>query len=173
MTKKIHLLFIFIFLISNDVLAQDKVAFIDLNYLFNTSSAGKKINEQVMSRGKKINSEVKQFQKNIVSEKEKLLSQKNVIAEEEFRSKFVKIEKEIKEFNQNVLSKQKKLNNFNNKAKTEFSKKLASILEEYSKQNSISLIIRKESLLIGISSLDITEGILELVNKNIKKITVQ
>ena len=57
--------------------------------------------------------------------------------------------------------------------KAEFSNKLRFVLEEYSKKNSIDMIFRKENLLIGKNSLDVTNGILDLFNKNVKKISVQ
>ena len=38
--------------------------------------------------------------------------------------------------------------------------------ENYAKENSISMILRKEQILIGINRLDVTKDILELVNKS-------
>ena len=62
---------------------------------------------------------------------------------------------------------------FKNNARNEFSKKLKIILEEFSSKNSIAMILRKENLLIGKKSLDVTKNILELFDKNVKKITLQ
>ena len=62
---------------------------------------------------------------------------------------------------------------FKNNARNEFSKKLKIILEEFSSKNSIAMILRKENLLIGKKSLDVTKNILELFDKNVKKITIQ
>ena len=61
--------------------------------------------------------------------------------------------------------------NFKNKTKAQFTKNLQPILTEYSKENSISMILRKENLLIGKTELDITKGILELFNKKVKNIS--
>ena len=48
MLKRFFLLIILLSFSSlNNVFAQDGIAFIDLNYLFNNSLAGKKINEQI------------------------------------------------------------------------------------------------------------------------------
>ena len=55
-------------------MAQDGIAFIDLNYLFNNSLAGKKINEQIQKKTKTLNSEVKTFREKISKEKEKQLT---------------------------------------------------------------------------------------------------
>ena len=52
------------------------------------------------------------------------------------------------------------------KHKNEFVKTLNSTLEAYSKKHSISMIFKKENILIGKNSLDITKDILELFNKS-------
>ena len=47
---------------------------------------------------------------------------------------------------------------------------LNSILSEYSEKNSISLIIDKKNIVIGKSELDVTNKIMLLLNKKIKKV---
>ena len=48
--------------------------------------------------------------------------------------------------------------------------KLTPILEEYSKKNSIRIIVQKKNIVMGKKEDDITNDILELVNQNVKKI---
>ena len=45
------------------------------------------------------------------------------------------------------------------------------ILEEYAKSNSIDIILKKDNVLIGKTNLDISQNILELYNKKVKKIS--
>ena len=47
------------------------------------------------------------------------------------------------------------------------------ILSEYSAKNSISLIIDKKNIIIGKSELDVTNQIMELLNKKIKKVDLK
>jgi outer membrane protein len=54
----------------------------------------------------------------------------------------------------------------------EFFKSLRPILEDYAKENSIDIILKKENVLIGKTNLDISNNILEIFNKKIKKISV-
>ena len=175
MSRFLNIFFIIVifFIPIKKVLAEDKIAFIDLNYLYINSTAGKDINEQIENKKKKINTQLEEYKKKIESEKQTLFAQKNVIAEDEYKKKLIDIESNIKEFNSNIATKQKELAEYNNKTKVEFSNELRIILEDYLKNNSISMIIRKENLLIGKKNLDITKDILELFNKNVKKISVQ
>ena len=174
MYKRLNfLIIVFFFLIQGNIFAQDKIAFIDLNYLYNNSSAGKKINDQIKNKKEKINSDFQEGKKKIDDKKKSLIAQRNVIAEEEYKKKFIQLESEIKEFNLSFSTKQQEIAKFNNKAKIEFSNNLRSILEEFSKENSIAMIIRKENLLIGKNSLDVTKNILEIFNKKVKEIKIK
>jgi len=61
-----------------------------------------------------------------------------------------------------------------NKKNLEFSRnfmiKIDKIILEYSRENSIDLLLKKDALIISNSSLDITNEILTEVDKKIKKI---
>lgn len=175
MIRKILILALFfvIFSFNHQIKAEDKIGFIDLTYLFNNSNVGKSINKEIKSRNDKINSEFNDYKKKIEKEKKTLLAQKNVIADEEYRKQLIQLEKNIKEYNSIIKKKRNELSKLNNKVRTDFSNKLRPVLEEYSKENSIGMIIRKENLLIGKNTLDLTKGILEIFNKKVKKISIQ
>ena len=165
--------FILILFYTSISFSNQSVAFIDLNYVLNNSVAGKKINLRIKEKSSKINTEFSDFQKKIDAKKEKLLAQKNVLSKEEYQKKFQELQKQVNEYNIVINKKNKDLSDFTNKAKSEFSKKLKIILEEYSRENSISMIFRKENLLIGKNDLDVTKGILDLLNKKFKEIKIK
>ena len=141
-----------------NVKAQDKIAFIDLVYLYNNSNVGKEMNNEIKKERDKINKEFKEFQKKIDNEKETLVAQKNVTAEGDYKKKVFLLEKNIQEYNLIISNKRDELAELNNKIRINFSNKLRPILEEYSKNNSIGMILRKENLLIGKNNLDVTLG---------------
>ena len=115
---------------------------------------------------KNINKELAEFQKKLDTEKKDLLAQKNVLAESEFRKKLIDLENNLKKYNQILSKKNEDLRNFQKKSRDKFATTLKSTLENYSKENSISMIFRKENLLIGKNTLDITKEILDLFNKS-------
>ena len=175
MNNKINIFFYFIliFLFTFNVKAQDKIAFIDLVYLYNNSNVGKEMNNEIKKERDKINKEFNEFQKKIDNEKETLVAQKNVTAEGEYKKKVFLLEKNIQEYNLIISNKRNELAELNNKIRINFSNELRPILEEYSKNNSIGMILRKENLLIGKNNLDVTRDILELFNKKVKKISLE
>ena len=169
----IFFIIIFFFLNSNSFLkAQENIAFIDLNLVFDNSQAGKKINKEVKDKRKKNNDEFKKFKEKIDTERNKLSAQKNVLAKEEFNKKVIELENNVKKINLSVKKKNDDLAKFQIVARSEFFKNLIPILEEYSKNNEISIILKKEDILIGKTSLDISKNILDLFDKKVKKLSI-
>ncbi len=175
MNLKSLLLFFFVsFFLTNisNIKADEKIAFIDLNIIFDNSKAGKKIIEQVQKKQKENSNQLNKLKKKIEKDRENLKKQKNVLSEDEYKKKFIELEKNLKEFNLSVNKNNSELTNFQLKARSQFYNKLTPILESYAKQNSISIILKKENILIGKTDLDISRNILELFDKNIKEIKV-
>ena len=50
----------------------------------------------------------------------------------------------------------------------EFFIKVEKLIASYVKEKSIDLLIDKKTVFVGVSSLDVTKDVLNLVNKNIK-----
>ena len=67
MFKKIYILILvfFAFFLNSHLLAQTKIAFIDLNYIYSNSKSGKKIIKEIDNKQKKINKDFKTFQKKL------------------------------------------------------------------------------------------------------------
>ena len=153
------------FILSYNVMAEEKIAFIDLNYIYSNSKIGKKIIKEIDNKQLKINKDFKNYQDKLNEEKDDLIAKKNVLEENEFKKRISELENNLIKYQQEISKKNKNLLDFRNKSKNDFALNLRSTLEKYAKENKISLILRKEQLLLGENSLDITKEILELFNK--------
>ena len=172
MIKKFFFYFIiFIFNINNSF-ASEKIAFIDLNYIFLNSNAGKNLNLQIKEQKENLDLEIKNFKKEIDEKKNLITTQKNVLSQSEYEKKVFDLENNIKEINLKISQKNRDLSMFKSKAEKQFFKKLNIIVEKYSISNSINLILKKENLLMGKKNLDITEDIFKIFNENIKEIII-
>ena len=170
-----HLLFIisFFLLVANNSLAQEKVVFIDINFIFKHSNVGKELNDQIRKKDNQINSEINKFKNDIEVKKNEIISQKNVISVEEYNKKIENLETKIKEMNNLIAKKKNELNKFKNKVEASFSKELNSIIEIYSTENSIDMIFDKSNLLMARKDLNITQKIINLFNENVKEINIK
>ena len=175
MKNKFKLLFIlfFIFINQNFALSQEKIMFLDVDYIFSKSSLGKDIREQINTKAVKLDSQKKKYKIDLEKEKKDLISKKNVLSEQEFNEKIKNMDIKIKKINEKVINDNKNLLSFKKKAELEFSKKLIETLQEYVKTKDVQLVINKKNVLIGKSEFDTTSDILSLLEKKIKKIKIK
>ena len=162
------ILFYLFFAIVNSY-SQEKIVFIDINYIFKNSIAGKDLNIQISKKEEELNLEVSKFRSEI-EKKKNILSQKNVLSVEEYNKKVKILEESIKDKNSEVAAKNNEFLLFKKKIETLFSKKLNSIIEEYSLENSINIILNKENLLMAKKNLDITQQVFSIFNERVNKI---
>jgi Skp family chaperone for outer membrane proteins len=175
MIKNIKVLFLtlFLFFLNSYSFAENKISFIDVNYIFINSDAGKKINNQIKEKNKKINNEISNFQKKIEEEKNKLNNQKNVLSKEDFIKQARALEVKVKEYNIAISKNKNELNLFKNKTKNEFYIQLTKVVHDYAIKNSIEIILKKKNIFIGKKDFDISKDILNLFNKEVKVIKIK
>lgn len=165
---KFIVLFYLFCLITN--INANEIVFINLNKIMNESIVGKYINEKVTIEQNKILQEFKNTEKKLKENENQILSQKNLLKTEEFNKKVTKLKNDVANYNNQrkiILSQFKeKQNNVSQKVIT----KINIILTEYMKDKSISLIIRKKDIIVAKKDLDITDEIVDLLNKEIKEI---
>ena len=149
---------------------QNIIRYIDLDYVFNNSTVGKKITKNVLSI-RKINAEKnEQKEKDLTKKKNDILSKKNILDVKEFEKLVINHQKKVQEYQQKRNKLMKELSLKNASVTKNFMKKIDKILLEYANENNIDLIMNKKTLIVSNSSLDISKNILEIVNKKIKKV---
>ena len=168
-----YILILFILLQFNTAYSNEKIFYIDMDFIMNNSLAGKSIMKQ-MDKKKALN--MKNFTKQeetLKKEENKLISHKNVLDKKKFEEQVNAFQNKVSDYKSN-----------SNKIANEFSKKLTNaqkkltntltpILANYSAQNSISFIIPKKNIIIGKTELDLTNTILKLLDSKVKSIEIK
>ena len=170
---KIKLISILIFLlVSLPTYSSEKVVYLDVEKIMQNSVAGKSIIAQLKSKRDSSISKFKKKEKDIIEKEKKLISQKNVLSKEEFGKKIKDLRNEISNYQKDRNKSFNEITQSRIKASAKLIKKLNPILEDYSKNNSIRMVIQKKHIVIGKKEDDITNDILELVNLKIKNIKI-
>ena len=117
---------------------------------------------------KKILKIFKLEKKKLQTLKENLDTKKNILSEEEFKIQFESLQKELKTFNESNKTISDEFEKVKQKELEQFLKLISPIIEEYIKENSISIVLNKKNVFIAKKEYDITENIIELVNKYAK-----
>ncbi len=164
-----HKILILVFLIftSNDAFSQN-IAYANLDKIVKESEVGKKIISYFSTKNNEIMDQIKQKEGDIRKKEKSLISQKNILQEEEFNDKATSIKNEIIEFNKKSQKKLKDLNFEKDEVTKSFLIEINKILSQYADKNNIDIIFSSSQMLVGKSNLDLTQNIIKDVNTNIK-----
>ena len=163
-------LLISIFFLNTSVYAESLIAFIDMNKLMNESTAGKSISQELEKKHKKNINFFEKKENELKDKESSIISQKNVLSKDDFEKKIIELRNEATSYRK----KRTELIDSLTKQRVEATNKLINtihpILLDYSTKNSISIVIQKKNIIIGKNELDITDDIMNILNKKIKKI---
>jgi len=164
-------LFLF-FIISSPVISEQKIVFVDMDRLVSVSKPGFSIFNQLKDINNKNLNFLKKEEKKLKDKEKKLLAQKNIISETDFKNKIDELKSEINDYNQNRNKMIEKFNKLKVENTNNLLKLVNPILAKYSTQNEISIILQKKDLIIGKTELDITDEIIKIINNEIKEFKI-
>ena len=161
---------IFFFLLINVSEASSNVKFIDINFIINNSISGKNLSQIIEKKNKQIVAEISKIGKKLEEQKNKIMTQKNILKKEELNNLVNEYEKEVKKFNELRKKKRNEFNNFSINSKKKIIDLLNPLITTYLKKESIQLLLQKDRIIFGDDKLDITKDILKIFDDKYKKI---
>ena len=164
---------LFLLFFSSISYAIEKIVYVDMNFLINSSKAGISINKQMENLIKKNNQEYEKIEKKLLKEEEDILKKKNVLDPQKFNEEVSNFRDKIKKFRTERGNQIENIKTKNINAKNELVKIVTKVLAEYSAKNEISLVLNKEGIILGKKDIDISEKILETLNKEVKNIKLK
>ena len=164
---------LFLLFFSSISYAIEKIVYVDMNFLINSSKAGISINKQMENLIKKNNQEYEKIEKKLLKEEEDILKKKNVLDPQKFNEEVSNFRDKIKKFRTERGNQIENIKTKNINAKNELVKIVTKVLAEYSAKNEISLVLNKEGIILGKKDIDISERILETLNKEVKNIKLK
>jgi len=166
-------LFIVFLIFSVSVSAEQKIVFVDMDKLVSVSKPGSSIFNQLKDINKKNLDFLKEEEKRFKEKEKKLITQKNIISEKDYKNKINELKSEINIYNQNRNERIKKFNKLKVENTNNLLKLISPILAKYSTENEISIILQKKDLIIGKTELDITDEVLTIINNEIKEFKIK
>ena len=163
------------FLISTSSFAENlknQIVYINMEKLFNESIVGISFNEKISKLSKSNQEKIKNLEEEIKTEDNNINSKRNILSEEELKNKINDLNEKIKRYQAILKKNQDDINKKKIDGSNIILNNLKPILSEYSKKNSISMVLQKQNVVIGKKELDITEDIIKILNEKIKKIDI-
>ena len=166
---KIFVITYLIFGITNSF-AESKVVYIDMNKILNKSKVGAFVEKELT---KLHETKLEGFTKTEESLKKKeidLISKRNILARDEFDTKVKLLNEDAQKYQAERRKWFDGITVKRNNARAEVLESLDPILTEHFEQNKISIMLYKRNIAIGSSELDITDTIIDELNKKLPSI---
>ena len=167
------LTFIFIFLLSFSSYSYADVShFIDFTKVLNTSKPGSVAQKKLQNKFQSETKKFKKIEKDIKDEESKIIAQRKTLPAEEYQKKVSALRKRVSDFQNSKQTSFNAIAKNRNKAKKTLLTKINPIIKKYMEENKIRVVINKQSVILGDSSLEITDQIITIVNKEIPSLKV-
>lgn len=158
---------IFFFFVSLSY-SSEKIVYLDVDFILANSEKGKIILSNLEKRNKE-NIKILQSKEKILKDEEtEIIKQKNIISEVSYKEKINTLKSKIDTFKMDKDKLVKNFNQFRQQEINKFIKLVDEILGEYVEKNAIDLVLNKKDILMGKNKYNITNEIMELVNKSNK-----
>ena len=170
MVKKFLKFFFLIFFLNySNSYSNEKIAFIDLDFVLKSSNIGKSILEDIEKLNSKNINELKMKENELKKNEEEILAKKNILSEEENKKEVELLKDKINKYK---LLKDEMVADFQKKKQTSlknFFNQINPIIQNYMDENSISILLERKNVFIGKTDSDITSSIIDKINKELKK----
>jgi outer membrane protein len=171
---KINFITILIFSFSiNFASAENKVSYIDIDYILSNSLAGKSLLTNFKNEEKLKIDKFKLNDEKFKNEEKQILAKKNLISKDELNKELKLLQIKFNEYRENKLSEIEKLKKKRSKNILNFFNLINPIIEKYMADNSIYMLIDKKNVFIASKEYDITNNLIELIDNQIKNIELK
>ena len=163
----------FLLIVSTYAFAEQKIAYIDMKFVLNNSKAGKGAQDFLQKSFKQNQEKYRKEGESLRNEEKDLLKQKVELTKEEYQKKTDILRKKVIDYQSQRRASLDKITNQRATARNSLLKELDPIINEYIKENNISLIIDKKNIIKGSDELDITDLIIEKLNKELPSLNIK
>lgn len=165
--KFLTIIYLLLFFNTHSI-ANDKTAFIDLDYLVQNSNIGKKTLDNINEINKKNIKLLDERNKILKKLETEIKNKKNVISEQDFQNEVKIFQKKLQEF---TNEKNNIVNEFNQLRKNQLEKvfkALNPVISAYMKENSINILLDSKNIFMGNPDINLTNDILKKINDEIR-----
>ena len=165
----------FVFLILNfyNLSFAEETYFIDMNKLLNQSKAGKEaqdfLKEKIITGDKKLKNEGELLKKEEID----LIAKKKTLSADEYKKTLNQLREKNIKFQRKRGNLTKAITTQRAEARNNLLKAIDSILTKYMLENNIQIIIYRKYIVMANSKLDLTDKILEILNKELKSLNLK
>ena len=151
----------------------EETYFVDMNKLLNQSKAGKEaqdfLKKKIITGDKKFKEEGELLKKEEID----LIAKKKALSADEYKKTLNQLREKNIKFQRKRGNLTKSITTQRAEARNNLLKAIDSILTKYMLENNIRIIIDKKYVVMADSKIDLTDKILEILNKELKSLNLK
>jgi len=164
--KKI--LFLILLILPFNVYGENKIAYVDIDFVLTNINAGKIVFEKLENNEKLKREAFNDKEKKLKDEENKILASRNIISQEQLDINIKEFQNKLKDYRNYKSEELKKLNKIKNDEIVKLLNLINPLIQEYMKSNSINFLMDKKNIYIADKNYDLTNKLIEIINKKIK-----
>ena len=152
-------------MLNNIALSDQKIFFINLDFILNNSKDGKIILKDLKNFNDENLSKISALENEIKKENNEIKKMKNIISNEELNNRVLKLDKKILDYNKIRKKSQENFQKIREDKIKNFFNRVNPIIQDYMDKNSIDIVLDQKNVFIGRSNYDISDEIIKLIDK--------
>ena len=165
---KLTTIFYFIFICFNPLIADEKTAVIDIDFLIQNSNIGKRILKNINKLNNKNIELLEKKNKDLRKVETDIKNKKNILSSEDFDKEVKSFQQNLKNFTVEKDNIVKEFNDFRSAELEKLFKLFNPLITNYMKENSVNILLDTKNIFMINKDANITEDILEIINNEIK-----
>ena len=158
-------IFILTFFYNITAYSNDKIAFIDIDYLIKNSNIGKNSLAKIEKLNIRNIEKLKAKEKILKNLDKEIKKKQNVISQDEFNKEVNLLKNKINEFKIEKNKMVSEFNVFKDKELDSLFKEINPIIQNYMDKNSIEILLDRKNIFIGSVNSDLTKILINEINK--------
>ncbi len=153
--------------------SEQKVVVLDMKYILNNSKAGKQAQDFLKSTFEKNQKDFLNREKDLKKDEKELLDKKDTLSKEDYKKLSDELRKKVIKYQADRRSSLDKIAKQRADARKKLVDKITPIVQNYIKENNVSVVIDKKYVVGGNKELDITTIITDKLNKELPSLKLQ
>ena len=171
--KNFFLIIVILSISTNNLKAEDKVAYLDIDFILTNTLAGKSLLNTLKKQEEVKISKFKTNDEKFKNDEKKILAKKNLVSNEEIKKEMKTLQIEFQKYKINKNNEIENLKKKRNINIMNFINLINPIIEKYMTDNSIYMLIDKKNIFIANNNYDITKKLIELIDNQIKTVEIK
>ena len=165
--KFFFLIFFSFFLLNNLAYSNEKILYIDMEYVIKNSNIGKSIFAKISKQNNKNLETLKKKEEELKKIEESIKKKQNIISEEEFKKEVNEFRIKVQNFRAEKDEMVKYIKDLQKKEINDLYLKINPVIQDYMENNNIEIILDVKNIIIGKSSSNITDDIINDINNKL------